>query len=125
METYNIYRDGEKIASDIEKKQYTDKGLDPDTEYEYQVSAEKEGVESALSDKVVVKTEPTTTTTTTEPTTTSTTTKPTTTSTTTKPTTTSTTTEEPTTTSTTTEPTTTSTTTEPTTTSTTTEDAEE
>src|SRR5699024_7280161 len=106
METYNIYRDGEKIASDIEEKQYTDKGLDPDTEYEYQVSAEKEGVESALSDKVVVKTEPTTTTTTTE--------KPTTTSTTTeKPTTTSTTTEKPTTTSTTTEkPTTTSTTTE-------------
>src|SRR5699024_2589843 len=102
METYNIYRDGEKIASDIEEKQYTDKGLDPDTEYEYQVSAEKEGVESALSDKVVVKTEPTTTTTTTEkPTTTSTTTeKPTTTSTTTeKPTTTSTTTEKPTTTS--------------------------
>src|SRR5699024_3054927 len=86
METYNIYRDGEKIASDIEEKQYTDKGLDPDTEYEYQVSAEKEGVESALSDKVVVKTEPTTTTTTTE-----------------KPTTTSTTTEKPTTTSTTTE----------------------
>ena len=85
METYNIYRDGEKIASDIEEKQYTDKGLDPDTEYEYQVSAEKEGVESALSDKVVVKTEPTTTTTTTEkPTTTSTTEKPTTTSTTTE-----------------------------------------
>src|SRR5699024_201825 len=106
METYNIYRDGEKIASDIEEKQYTDKGLDPDTEYEYKVSAEKEGVESALSDKVDGKTEQNTTTTTTE--------KPTTTSTTTeKPTTTSTTTEKPTTTSTTTEkPTTTSTTTE-------------
>src|SRR5699024_3238586 len=103
METYNVYRDGEKIASDIEEKQYTDKGLDPDTEYEYQVSAEKEGVESDLSDKVVVKTKPTTTTTTE---------KPTKTSTTTKPTTTSTTTEETTTTSTTTEPTTTSTTNE-------------
>src|SRR5699024_11144715 len=85
---------------DIAKKQYTDKGLDPDTEYEYQVSAEKEGVESALSDKVVVKTEPTTTTTTTEPTTTSTTTEPTTTSTTTESTTTSTTTEPTTTTTT-------------------------
>src|SRR5699024_4526263 len=104
METYNIYRDGEKIARDIEEKQYTDKGLDPDTEYEYQVSAEKEGVESALSDKVVVKTEPTTTTTTEKPTTTTTTTeKPTTTtttSTTTEPTTTTTTTEAPTTTTT-------------------------
>ena len=28
METYNIYRDGEKIASDIEEKQYTDKGYE-------------------------------------------------------------------------------------------------
>src|SRR5699024_3229638 len=114
METYNIYRDGEKIASDIEEKQYTDKGLDPDTEYEYQVSAEKEGVESAMSDKAVVKTEPTTTSTTTKPTTNSTTTKPTTTSTTTKPTTsttTSTTTVAPTTTTTTVDPTTTTTTT--------------
>ena len=101
--TYNVYRDGEKIASDIEEKQYTDKGLDPDTEYEYQVSAEKEGVESALSDKVVVKTEPTTTTTTTEPTTTSTTTEPTTTTTTEAPTTTTTSTAAPTTTTTTTE----------------------
>src|SRR5699024_7413506 len=118
METYNIYRDGEKIASDIEEKQYTDKGLDPDTEYEYQVSAEKEGVESALSDKVCVKTEPTTTSTTTKPTTTSTTTKPTTTSTTTEPTTTSTTTESTTTTTTEAPTTTTTSTASPTTTTT-------
>lgn len=110
--TYNVYRDGKKIASDIEEKEYKDTGLEPDTEYEYQVSAEDEVGESDLSDKVVVKTDPTTTTTTTESTTTSTTTESTTTSTTTEPTTTTTTTEPTTTTTTTEEPTTTTTTTE-------------
>lgn len=113
MVTYNVYRDDKKIASGLEEKTYKDTGLNPDTEYKYQVSAENEHGESELSDKLVVKTKATTTTTTTtEPTTT----KPTTTSTTstTQPTTTTTTTVAPTT------STTTSTTVAPTTTTTTT-----
>lgn len=118
MVTYNVYRDGEKVASGIKEKSYTDTGLTPNTEYTYQVSAENEHGESPLSEPLAVKTKPTTTTTstTTKPTTTSTTTKPTTTSTTstTQPTTTTTTTVAPTT------STTTSTTVAPTTTTTTT-----
>ena len=58
METYNIYRDGEKIASGIEEKTYQDTGLSANTEYEYQVSAENEHGESDLSEVVVVTTDP-------------------------------------------------------------------
>lgn len=57
--TYNIYRDGVKIATKIQEKEYRDTGLDPDTEYTYQVSAENSAGESALSDPINVKTEPT------------------------------------------------------------------
>lgn len=56
--TYNIYRDGVKITSKIEAKEYTDTGLEPDTEYMYQVSAENSAGESTLSDPITVKTEP-------------------------------------------------------------------
>lgn len=56
--TYNIYRDGVKIATKIQGKEYRDTGLDPDTEYTYQVSAENSAGESTLSDPITVKTEP-------------------------------------------------------------------
>ena len=83
MVTYNVYRDDKKIASGLEEKTYKDTGLNPDTEYKYQVSAENEHGESKLSDPLVVKTKPpTTTTTTAAPTTTTTTAAPTTTTTT-------------------------------------------
>jgi hypothetical protein len=67
--TYNIYRNGKQVASDIEEKEYTDTGLESDTTYEYQVSAVNEYGESELSDELVVKTKATTTTTTTTTTT--------------------------------------------------------
>ncbi len=57
MTTYNIYRNGEKIASGIKEKTYTDTGLTPNTEYEYQVSAENSVGESELSEKVIVSTD--------------------------------------------------------------------
>lgn len=56
MATYNIYRDGEKIASDIEDKEYTDTGLTPNSKYEYQVSAVNSAGESELSDPITVTT---------------------------------------------------------------------
>lgn len=56
--TYSVYRNGSKIASDLTEKTYTDTGLDPDTEYTYQVSAENEYGESELSDPVALKTLP-------------------------------------------------------------------
>ena len=56
--TYNVYRDGEKVASGIEEKTYQDTGLSANTEYEYQVSAENEHGESDLSEVVVVTTDP-------------------------------------------------------------------
>lgn len=54
--TYNVYRNGEKIASNLTEKTYTDTGLDPDTEYDYQVSSENKFGESDLSNKLTVKT---------------------------------------------------------------------
>lgn len=56
METYNVYRDGEKVASGLEEKTFTDTDLTPNTSYEYQVSAENSVGESELSDPVNVKT---------------------------------------------------------------------
>lgn len=105
--TYNIYSkktsadgDPEKIAEGITDKTYTVTGLDPDTEYQFQVSAVEGGVESDLSDMIVESTLPTTTTTTVAPTTTTTTEAPTTTTSTTEEPTTTTTVEPTTTTST-------------------------
>lgn len=57
MTIYNIYRDGEKIASGIEDNEYTDTDLTPNTVYEYQVSAENSVGESELSDPVTVTTD--------------------------------------------------------------------
>lgn len=56
--TYNVYRNDEKIATGLKEKTYTDEGLEPDTEYVYQVSAENEVGESELSDAITVKTDP-------------------------------------------------------------------
>lgn len=40
-ETYNVYRDGKKIKSQLTNKNFTDTDLDPNTTYLYQVSAER------------------------------------------------------------------------------------
>ncbi|RFA36225.1 hypothetical protein CAI16_05400 [Virgibacillus dokdonensis] len=56
MVTYNVYRDGSKIASGLTDKSYTDDSLTPNTQYQYQVSAENSAGESELSDPVTVKT---------------------------------------------------------------------
>lgn len=58
MITYNLYRDGEKIASGLTEKAYVDNGLDANTTYEYQVSAENSFGESPLSEKIEVTTSP-------------------------------------------------------------------
>lgn len=56
MKTYNVYRDGKKVASGLTDKQYTDTGLVANKEYSYQVSAENEVGESPLSEPIKVKT---------------------------------------------------------------------
>lgn len=56
MITYNVYRNGEKIASDLTEKTYTDTNLTPNTEYSYQVSSENEHGESPLTSPVVIRT---------------------------------------------------------------------
>lgn len=55
--TYNVYRDGEKIASKLTETKYTDTDLTPDTTYEYQISAENEFGESDLTAAVSVTTD--------------------------------------------------------------------
>lgn len=57
MTTYNVYRDGEKVASGLEVKSYTDTELTPNTEYTYQVSAENSVGESELSEPIKVTTD--------------------------------------------------------------------
>lgn len=57
MTTYNVYRNGEKIASELEEKSYTDTELTPNTEYTYQVSAENSAGESELSESITVTTD--------------------------------------------------------------------
>lgn len=54
--TYNVYRDGEKIATGLSEKKFTDTNLSPNTVYEYQVSAENQIGESELSDPLTVRT---------------------------------------------------------------------
>ncbi|WP_078392082.1 Ig-like domain-containing protein [Shouchella patagoniensis] len=58
MPTYNVYRNGEQVASGLTEKTYTDTGLEPNTTYEYQVSAENEAGESELTEAITVETEP-------------------------------------------------------------------
>ena len=57
--TYNVYRDGVRIAENVKDNFYTDSNLDPDTTYKYQVSAVNEYGESELSNTVTVTTEKT------------------------------------------------------------------
>ncbi|GIN86972.1 hypothetical protein J6TS2_33580 [Heyndrickxia sporothermodurans] len=56
MTTYNVYRDGEKVASGLKGKSYTDISLTANTEYKYQVSAENSAGESELSEPITIKT---------------------------------------------------------------------
>lgn len=55
--TYNIYRDGGKIESNLTGNTFTDTGLTPNTEYSYQISTTNEVGESSLSEKVIVTTD--------------------------------------------------------------------
>lgn len=55
--TYNIYRDGDKIKSNLTGKTFTDTGLTPNTSYSYQISASNIAGESDLSNKVTVTTD--------------------------------------------------------------------
>ncbi len=56
-ETYNVYRDGNKIESGLTEKTYTDTALTPETTYEYHVTAENEHGESDPSNTVEVTTD--------------------------------------------------------------------
>lgn len=56
-ETFNIYRDGEQVASDLTDTEYTDEDLTPNTDYQYQVSAQDDVGESALSEALTVHTD--------------------------------------------------------------------
>ncbi|MDQ0268879.1 Ig-like domain-containing protein [Cytobacillus purgationiresistens] len=55
--TYNVYRDGEKIATGLSEKSFTDNDLTPNTVYEYQVSAVNQIGESELSTSTSVTTD--------------------------------------------------------------------
>ncbi|OAK72682.1 fibronectin type III domain-containing protein [Lederbergia galactosidilytica] len=55
--TYNVYRDGTKVASGLTSKTYTDSDLTPATAYEYHVTAENEHGESGPSNTVTVTTD--------------------------------------------------------------------
>lgn len=57
MATYNIYQNGDKIETGIEEKTFTIEGLSPNTEYEFQVSAENSAGESELTEKVTITTD--------------------------------------------------------------------
>lgn len=49
MNTYNVYRDGQKIKEGLTENNYTDTGLEANKEYNYQVSSVNEKGESPLS----------------------------------------------------------------------------
>lgn len=55
--TYNVYRDGEKVANGLTTKEYKDTNLTPATTYEYYITAENEHGESRPSDTVEVTTD--------------------------------------------------------------------
>lgn len=55
--TYNVYRDGEQIASELTSATYTDTDLSPNTTYEYQVSTVNDFGESELSTAISVTTD--------------------------------------------------------------------
>lgn len=54
--TYNVYRDDVKVKTGLTEKTHQDIELEPNTEYRYQVSAENEFGESALSPVLTVTT---------------------------------------------------------------------
>lgn len=54
--TYNVYRDGVKVAEGLTDKTYTDAELEPDTTYEYVVGAQNSNGET-LSDPIQVTTD--------------------------------------------------------------------
>lgn len=54
---YNVYKENELIAENIEKQEYTVEGLDPDTEYSFSVS-EVIGDKESEKATVNVKTKP-------------------------------------------------------------------
>lgn len=55
--TYNVYRNGEQIATGLSVATYTDTGLNPSEKYTYQVTAVNDIGESGLSEGLVVETE--------------------------------------------------------------------
>lgn len=55
-ESYNVYRNGSKVASGLSTKTYTDTNLTPETTYEYHVTAENEHGESGPSNTIEVTT---------------------------------------------------------------------
>ncbi|MFK3936688.1 fibronectin type III domain-containing protein [Alkalihalobacillus sp. NPDC078783] len=55
--TYNVYRNGEQIATGLSVTTYTDTGLNPSENYTYQVTAVNDIGESELSEGLVVETE--------------------------------------------------------------------
>lgn len=54
--SYNVYKDDELIAKDIENKEHTVEGLEPNTEYSFSVSEIIGDSESDKSDSVTVTT---------------------------------------------------------------------
>ncbi|WP_368900856.1 fibronectin type III domain-containing protein [Oceanobacillus oncorhynchi] len=55
--TYNVYQNGERIASNIETTSYTVTGLSPETEYSFSITAENEFGESGHSNEATVTTD--------------------------------------------------------------------
>lgn len=56
-ETYNVYRNNEKVAEGLKAKSYNDSGLTPATEYKYKVEAIS-GDKAVMSDEITVTTLP-------------------------------------------------------------------
>lgn len=56
-ETYNVYRNTEKVAEGLAVKSFKDEGLTPATTYKYKVEAVN-GDKSAMSDEITVTTLP-------------------------------------------------------------------
>lgn len=56
-ETYNVYRNNEKVAEGLPAKSFNDSGLTPTTTYKYKVEAVN-GDKSAMSDEITVTTLP-------------------------------------------------------------------
>lgn len=54
--TFNVYRNGEKVASDLTEPTFNDGGLTAETTYQYQVSATNSSGESALTAAIDVTT---------------------------------------------------------------------